>query len=103
VTVGTLRDDEAMAGRAAATVRALAHPVRVRLVAALCEGDAGVDDLAARLELPRAGVARHLRALAAQGLVSETGAGGLATYTVAEPVLHGLVACMEECSSRPGT
>jgi ArsR family transcriptional regulator len=98
VTVGTLRDDEAMAGRAAATVRALAHPDRVRLVAALCQGDAGAAELSARLQLPRPSTARHLRALASQGLLEQVGEGRTATFRIAEPVLHGLVACMEECS-----
>jgi DNA-binding transcriptional ArsR family regulator len=96
--VGTLRDDQAMAGRAAATVRALAHPDRVRLVAALCQGDAGVDELSRRLGLPRVGVARHLRVLAAQRLVAGRGRGAARIYCIEEPVLHGLVACMEECS-----
>jgi len=100
--MGLLRDDAARAERAAAVVEALAHPDRVRLVALLCEQDATAAELAGRLGLPRAAVTRHLRALAAQGLLGQVKVGGQSRYRVAEPVLHGLVACMEECSTRSG-
>jgi len=93
-----LRNDDAKAARAAAMVRALAHPVRLRLLAALCEGEAEAAALAGRLGLPRAAVARHLRALGGAGLVAPSGPPRQATWRVAEPAVHGLVACMEECS-----
>jgi DNA-binding transcriptional ArsR family regulator len=95
-----LPDDPAMAERAAAVVEALAHPDRVRLVALLCEQDATAAELAERLGRPRPAVTRHLRALAAQGLLAQVKDGGQPRYRVVEPVLHGLVACMEECSTR---
>jgi ArsR family transcriptional regulator len=93
-----LPDDTVMAERAAAVVEALAHPDRVRLVAMLCEGDATAAELAGRLGRPRATVARHLRILTAQRLLAQVKGSGPARYRVEEPVLHGLVACMEECS-----
>ena len=93
-----LRNDDAQAARAAAMVQALAHPVRLRLLAALCEEEAGAAALAARLGLPRATVTRHLRALGAARLVAAAGPPRQATWRVAEPAVHGLVACMEECS-----
>jgi ArsR family transcriptional regulator len=93
-----LRNDDAKAARAAAMVQALAHPVRLRLLAALCEEAAGAAALAGRLGLPRATVTRHLRALSAARLVASSGPPRQATWRVAEPAVHGLVACMEECS-----
>jgi len=96
--MGLLRNDDAKAQRAAATVQALAHPVRLRLLAALCEEEAGAAALASRLRLPRATVGRHLRALAAAGLLAPSGPPRQATWRVAEPAVHGLVACMEECA-----
>jgi DNA-binding transcriptional ArsR family regulator len=96
--MGLLRDDAGKAGRAAALVEALAHPDRVRLVALLCEEEATAAELAARLGRPRATVTRHLRALTARGLLAEVNDGGQPRYRVVEPVLHGLVACMEDCS-----
>ena len=96
--MGSLRDDAARAERAAAVVEALAHPDRVRLVALLCEQDATAAELAERLGRPRAAVTRHLRVLVTQRLLAQLKVGGEPRYRVVEPVLHGLVACMEECS-----
>lgn len=96
--MGLLRDDAARAERAAAVVEALAHPDRVRLVALLCEQDATAAELAGRLGRPRAAVIRHLRVLVSQGLLGRLKRGGQPRYRVVEPVLHGLVACMEDCS-----
>jgi len=93
-----LRNDDAKAARAAAMVQALAHPVRLRLLAALCEEEAPAALLADRLGLPRATVTRHLRALSVARLVAAGGPPRQATWRVAEPAVHGLVACMEECS-----
>jgi DNA-binding transcriptional ArsR family regulator len=93
-----LRNDDAKAARAAAMVQALAHPVRLRLLAALCEEAAPAAALADRLGLPRATVTRHLRPLAAAGLLTASGPPRQATWRVAEPAVHGLVACMEECA-----
>lgn len=96
--MGLLRDDAARAERAATVVEALAHPDRVRLVALLCEQDATAAELAERLGRPRNAVTRHLRVLVSQGLLAQLKIGGELRYRVVEPVLHGLVACMEECS-----
>jgi hypothetical protein len=43
-------------------------------------------------------VVRHLRALAARGLVAPRGPARPATWRVALPAVHGLVACMEDCT-----
>jgi DNA-binding transcriptional ArsR family regulator len=96
--MGSLRDDPARAERAAAVVEALAHPDRVRLVALLCEQDATAAELAKRLGRPMSAVTRHLRVLVSQGLLAQLKVGDEPRYRVVEPVLHGLIACMEDCS-----
>lgn len=93
-----LRDDSARAERAAEIVRALAHPDRLRAAAALCAGEAGAGELAARLGLSRSRVQRLLGPLVEARLVSTSPGAGEPTYRIAEPALHGLVACMEDCS-----
>jgi DNA-binding transcriptional ArsR family regulator len=93
-----LRDDTAQAVRAAEIVRALAHPARLRLAAALCQREAGAAELAARLDLSVRVVSRQLEPLLAARLV-RVGPGATGpTYRIIEPALHGLVACMEDCS-----
>jgi DNA-binding transcriptional ArsR family regulator len=96
--MGPLRDDTARAARAAEIVRALAHPDRLRVAAALCAGEVGAGELAARLGLTRSQVTRHLAPLLAARLVAASPGAGEPRFRVAEPALHGLVACMEDCS-----
>jgi DNA-binding transcriptional ArsR family regulator len=94
-----LLKDAARATRAARLIEVLAHPTRVRLVAALCaEEAASVGDLAARLQLAPASVEQHLEALEREGLIERSSGPEPGAYRIAEPALHGLVACMEECS-----
>lgn len=96
--MGPLRDDMARAARAAEIVKALAHPDRLRVAAALCAGDATAAELAARLGLARRLVTRHLGPLLAARLVAPIPGAEAPRYRIAEPALHGLVACMEDCS-----
>lgn len=94
----SLRDDTSRAARAAEIVRALAHPDRLRVAAALCGGEAGVAELATRLGLARGRVTRQLAPLLEARLIASMPGPGGPRYRVAEPALHGLVACMEDCS-----
>ena len=93
-----LADDSGKAGRAAAIVQALAHPARLRLVAALCAEEQDAATLGALLSLRPAQVTRLLRPLLALGLIAPARAGRPTRYRLAEPALHGLVACMEDCA-----
>jgi DNA-binding transcriptional ArsR family regulator len=94
--VGLLRDDAVKASRAAAVLEALSHPVRLQLVALLCQEEAGAGALAERLGLPVQTVTWHLRVLAEERLVGPVEGPGRPRYRVVDPVLHGLVACTEE-------
>src|SRR5512145_2160308 len=95
-----LRSDARRAGHIAEVLKAVAHPLRVRIVAVLCAGEETVGDLAERVEAPQPIVSQQLRILRAQGLVAAERAGGFARYRIAEPALHELVGCMEKCSRR---
>jgi ArsR family transcriptional regulator len=81
----------------AEVLKAVAHPLRLRIVAALCEGEAHVGALAERLGASQAIVSQQLRILRSHGLVAATRAGGFARYRLIEQNLRGLVRCMENC------
>jgi DNA-binding transcriptional ArsR family regulator len=49
--------------------KAVGNPVRLRIVAALCEGEENVGGLAERLDLKQAIVSQQLRILRMSGLV----------------------------------
>jgi ArsR family transcriptional regulator len=85
------------AERVAEVLRAIAHPLRLRIVALLCRGDRHVNGLADELAAPQPIVSQQLRILRARGLVAATRANGFARYRLAEPALRELVCCMERC------
>jgi ArsR family transcriptional regulator len=81
----------------AEVLKAVAHPLRLRIVASLCEGEAHVGALADKLGASQAIVSQQLRILRSHGLVAATRAGGFARYRLVERNLRGLVRCMENC------
>ncbi len=94
---GKLAVDRQKAASVSETLRALAHPVRLRVVAILCEGDENVSGLARRLGLKQAIVSQQLRILRMSRLVATSPDRGFVRYTLAEPRLRELVRCFEGC------
>jgi len=93
-----LKNDGEKAAHIAEVLKAVAHPLRIRIVAILCDGDEHVTGLSERLDAPQAIVSQQLKILRSQGLVEATREHGFATYRIAEPALHNLVGCMEKCA-----
>lgn len=92
-----LADDPDRAGRIAEVLKAVAHPLRLRIVASLCREELNVSALAERLGASQAIVSQQLRILRSLGLVAATREDGFARYRLAEPALVDLVCCMERC------
>jgi DNA-binding transcriptional ArsR family regulator len=90
------------AAHVAEVLKAVAHPLRIRLVAILCQREEHVNGLAEELGVPQAIVSQQLRILRLKNLVAATRADGFAHYRLAEPHLRDLVCCMERCGSRAG-
>jgi ArsR family transcriptional regulator len=89
--------DSNRAERVAEVLKAVAHPLRIRIVALLCGGEHHVNGLAGELDAPQPIVSQQLRILRARGLVTATRENGFARYRLAEPALRDLVCCMEKC------
>jgi ArsR family transcriptional regulator len=85
--------------RLVAVLRAIAHPLRLRIVALLCESDHHVNALAERLDAPQAIVSQQLRILRSEGLVAATRAGGFARYRLEGTALRGLIRFAEACAN----
>ncbi len=92
-----LRENETRAEHLAEVLKAVAHPLRLRIIALLCEGEVHVNALAARLDAPQPIVSQQLRILRTRRLVEATRENGFARYRLAEPALAELVGCMEKC------
>jgi ArsR family transcriptional regulator len=100
--MGSVAEDRPRASFLADVLKALAHPVRLRIVAALCEGETSVIGLAERLGLRQAIVSQQLRILRMSGLVAAVRSRGFSLYALAEPRLRDLVSCLEGCHSDAG-
>jgi ArsR family transcriptional regulator len=97
--MGSLAEARSRASYLADVLKALAHPARLRIVAALCEGEESVIRLAERLGTPQAIVSQQLRILRMSGLVVAERSRGFSRYRLAQPRLRQLVKCLEGCHS----
>jgi DNA-binding transcriptional ArsR family regulator len=97
--MGSVAEDRPRATFLSDVLKALAHPVRLRIVAALCDGETSVIRLAERLGLRQAIVSQQLRILRMSGLVAAVRSRGFSLYTLAQPRLRELVSCLEGCHS----
>jgi len=78
-------------------LKAMGHPIRLQIVAILCEEDTHVGAMAERIGSAQAVVSQQLGILRMRGLVSRRRDAGRAVYSLAEPRLRQLVGCMEGC------
>lgn len=92
-----LSRDSERARRVSEVLKAVAHPLRIRIIALLVEGDENVTALSEKLEAPQAIVSQQLRILRSQALVDAVRENGFARYRLVEPSLRALVSCMESC------
>ena len=79
----------------AGILKAMGHPIRLQIVAILCEQDTHVSAMAQRLGSAPAAVSQQLSILRMRGLVARRRDSGRAVYSLAEPRLRQLVGCME--------
>ena len=90
-------EEPSAAEEAAEVLKAIAHPVRLRIVAILCDEELHVNALAERLGVPQSIVSQQLRILRMRSLVSVTRTNGHAYYRLTQPHLRQMVQCMDSC------
>ena len=93
----TLRANPEVAHLAANKIKALSHPLRLRIVAILSENEAHVNALADELDVPQSVVSQHLRILRMENLVNVERKDGFGVYHLLEPQIVNLLNCMELC------
>ena len=89
--------EEANTARVVRILKAVAHPVRLKITALLCHQEMHVSALAEELQISQAVISQQLRILRMNDLVDATWEGGFAVYRLTEPHLRTLVSCMEKC------
>jgi ArsR family transcriptional regulator len=83
----------------AEVLRALGHPLRLRIVSLLCRQELHVNTLAERLGVPQVTMSQQLRILRLTRLVDVTRTAGQARYRLAIPELRSLFDCLSRCSA----
>jgi ArsR family transcriptional regulator len=95
--------DAVAAGSAAEILKAIAHPVRLAIIALLVDEESlQVNAIAERLALKQPLVSQQLHILRMHRLVEAERKNGTATYRLTQPHLADLVRCMENCLGRRG-
>lgn len=80
--------------RACEVFQAMAHPVRLQLLLALCRGEESVCELAGRFARPQPYVSQQLAALRRAGLVTDRRDGQRIFYRLADPQIRSILAAI---------
>ena len=89
--------DPRVLAEAAEMVRVLGHPVRLRIVELLEAGELTVTQLQDGLEAPQALVSQQLARMRAAGIVTGRRSGSNVWYTIADPRVARMLACLRHC------
>ena len=81
---------------AAHCLKIIAHPVRLRLIDLMRNGDFTVGELADACEIPSHMTSEHLRLLQHCQLLSRRREGRKVYYSVAEPCLNEIMKCIQK-------
>ena len=76
--------------------RVLGHPVRIRMLEILSDGERSVGDLQAELNLDSSGTSQHLAALRQQGVLESRRAGTSVYYRIRDPRVSQLLAVAKQ-------
>ncbi len=79
---------------AAECLKVMAHPIRLRIVDILIQGEFPVNEIADMCELPGHQTSEHLRLLKGHGLLDSRRDGRIVYYTIANPRLPKLLQCI---------
>ena len=94
---------ESQAVAAAEVLKAIAHPLRLRVLCLLSRQDENVKTIANELDVPSAIASQQLRILRSAGLVASSTREGHAYYRIIEPHLFRMLGCVENCITDRGT
>ena len=76
--------------------RVLGHPLRIRILEVLSDGERTVGDLQAELELDSSSTSQHLAALAQRGVLDSRRAGTRVYYRIRDPRVSQLLAVAKQ-------
>ena len=93
--------DTAVLTRAAGVIKCLGHPLRLRLLDAMEFREVTVSELQAITCASQAMVSQQLAILRGHGVVTARRDGLFVRYSIAEPKVHHILACIRGCGAIP--
>ena len=75
-------------------LKALAHPVRLRMVLGLCDHECNVNKMVDKLGLPQSTVSQHLAILRARGIIAVQKEGVRSCYRVVDERVKEMLAVL---------
>ena len=87
-------------GPAAECLKVMAHPVRLRIVDVLTQGEFAVHEIAEMCDTTPNQTCEHLRLLKGHKLLTSQRQGRLVYYKIASPQLPSLLACIKKHSKK---
>ena len=82
---------------AAELLKALGHPVRLRMVSGICRDECNVNQVVKRLGLPQSTVSQHLAILKAHGIVAPQKTGVSTCYKVVDERVPAMLKALGIC------
>ena len=79
---------------AAECLKIMGHPIRIRMVEILMQGEFPVHEIADMCELPAHQACEHLRLLKGHGLLASERRGRAVYYKISNPTLPRLIDCI---------
>jgi ArsR family transcriptional regulator len=96
----TISIDKTQAAVAAEVLKALGHPIRLRILYVLTAGKMHVGGIAEQLDVAQAIASQQLRILRSAGLVAAETEDGRAYYRIIEPQLFQMLNCVQICVTK---
>ena len=75
-------------------LKAIAHPMRLKIIHILLDKNISVGELAAECKIPHNIACHHLLLLSTRGILERQRHGTKAYYQVVEPVYWGIIECL---------
>lgn len=91
--------DPVLLERAAGVIKCLGHPLRLQLLDAMEGGEVTVGELELRTGATQATVSQQLAILRGHGVVAARREGPFVRYSIIEPKVHHILACIRGCGA----
>lgn len=85
--------------RAANIIKCLGHPLRIRILSALEDGEKTVSELQDRSEASQATVSQQLATMRGRGIVECRRDGANVFYWITEPSVSQILDCIRQCDN----